>query len=147
MSKGERQPSDSLDRDYLVQELLAQILNVVSFTCHHYGYQADKGEMEDLCQDTILFLIDQDCRRLRLFRHESSFKTWLEAVVRHHLCNCVHRQKRTESLADLPPHSTIYQPTQEETVFMAEKLVRLRLAKPKLTEREQELLTSAVEMI
>ena len=84
--------------------------------------------------------MENDCRRLRSFEHQSSFQTWLRAVVRNHVSNRLQRQKEAESLEALALESMIHQPIQEAELMAAERRKHLRAAIAQLTLREQQIL-------
>ena len=85
----------------------------------------------------IILLMEDDYRRLRSFRLESSIKTWLTAVALHYVSNYVGRQKKAMSLDT--PEAFAWAPTQEAELISEERRYELTAAVTQLTAREQQL--------
>jgi RNA polymerase sigma factor (sigma-70 family) len=127
------------DPTSLFAEILPDIPHVVDQVCHSLGYYPRQMEIEDLVQQVILLLIDRDYHNLRLFKHLSLPRTWLFAVVRHHLNRQIQRQNREVSLEDLQPDSLSFQPEQENKLLDEEISKQLAVALKGLTDRERQL--------
>jgi RNA polymerase sigma factor (sigma-70 family) len=85
------------DEDYaqIVTSLLPEIRNAVSVACMSHRHNARRDEIEDLCQQTLLMLIQADYRCLRSFdERKSSLKTWLKVIVKNHTQQYLLRQNR-----------------------------------------------------
>ncbi len=78
--------------ELLLAALLPDIRDAVSRACYHYS--SDPSEIEDICHQMIILLMEDNYRRLRSFHLESSIKTWLTAVALHYVSNYVGRQKK-----------------------------------------------------
>lgn len=61
-----------------------------------YCYYGAYDEADDFIPDLIELLIKDDCRVLKTFRNESSFRTWLFTVARNFICKRL-RKRRTYS--------------------------------------------------
>lgn len=130
------------DNDYaqIVTDLLPEIRKAVSVVCLLQRHNVRWDEIEDLCQQTALLLIQADYRRLRSFDHtRSSFKTWLRVVLRNHL----HRHEKKQYLSQIAEEVCVeafdYEPTQETEILYQEKGRTLQQALDKLTKCEMQL--------
>jgi RNA polymerase sigma factor (sigma-70 family) len=122
-----------------IEDLLPEILVAVRASLYRCGHRGDRDEIDDLCQQIIVLLIDDDFRRLRSFDHASSQRTWLTTVVRNHVINYLQRHKITVSLNDVSPDAIVYPARQEERVFEQEQRESLQAAIANLTKRELRL--------
>lgn len=106
----------------------SDILGAVRFVClqHH---QSEQDIVEELCEQVIVLLLEDNCRRLLLFDpQKGSFRSWLKTVVEHHISHYLQRQKKPDCLDDVPPEALLYQPTQETALIIAEHRAMLRAA-------------------
>ena len=87
----------------------------------------------------IILLMEDDYRRLRSFRLESSIRTWLTAVALHYVSNQVSRQKRGISLDEISPEAFVCAPAEEAELITEERRNELSVAIAQLTVREKEL--------
>ncbi len=131
--------SQAPDLRQAIESLLPEILIAVHTSFRRYHHRSAKEEIDDLCQQVVVSLMEDDFRRLRSFCHASSRRTWLTVVVRNHVINYLERQKPTVSLNDLPADSMGYPPLEEERLIAREQRDGLRMAVTKLTKREIEL--------
>jgi RNA polymerase sigma factor (sigma-70 family) len=99
------------------------------------GVQGD--EIDDLSQQIILKLIEDDCRRLHSFKRHSSFKTWLQAVVNHHVYKDICRRKRAENPDEIDQEALTYAPLQDRDIYAVETRKLLLRALGMLSEQEQ----------
>lgn len=146
MVRAGMRPSDEISPEQLIEALLYDIRSAARVACSSYRYRASNSEIDDICQEIIILLIDDDYRRLRSFDSEkSSLKWWLKAVVTHHVSNRIRREQRAESLDDLGPESIACEPLQEKKAIFIDRQERLRWAISKLTLREQQLLEHLIK--
>ena len=68
-----------------LEQLLRDVYEAVQWACLTYRGCVRRDELDDFSQQIILKLIEDNCRRLRLFNQNFSFKTWLQRVVDHHV--------------------------------------------------------------
>jgi RNA polymerase sigma factor (sigma-70 family) len=123
----------------VIESLLPEILIAVQTTfrrCHH---RSSNDEVNDICQQVIVLLMEDDFRRFRTFDHMSSQRTWLGVVVRNHVINYLERQKPTISLEGLQSDAIRYPAMEEQRLIAREQRDRLRGALTKLTHREIKL--------
>jgi RNA polymerase sigma factor (sigma-70 family) len=124
--------------ELLLAALLPDIRDAVSRACYHYS--SDPSEIEDVCHQMIILLMEDDYRRLRSFHLESSIKTWLTAVALHYVSNYVGRQKKAISLDDISREACVCAGVQEAELISEEMRCELNAAVNQLTAREQQLL-------
>jgi RNA polymerase sigma factor (sigma-70 family) len=126
-----------IDLEKLVVILLPSINDAVRWAYLRYQGRICQDELDDLSQQIILTLIEDHCRRLRSFNGQSSFKTWLQAVVDHHIYNYVYRRKQTETLDEIDQESLTCSPLQDQGIDTAEKRKLLFNALSKLSGQER----------
>jgi RNA polymerase sigma factor (sigma-70 family) len=126
-----------IDLEQLIAILLADINDVVRWAYLRYRGRICLDELDDLSQQIILTLIKNHCRRLRSFSGQSSFKTWLQAVVDHHIYNYSNRRKQTEPLDEIDQELLTYSPLQDQGIDTAEKRKLLLNALSKLSGQER----------
>lgn len=134
-------PFESADPALITETLVSDIRSATRHAFLLYKRRASSSEIEDVCHDIIISLMDDDYRRLRSFDSEkSSLRHWLSIVVTRHVSNCLQRHKGTESLDDIGTDSMAYAPPQETAAIWLDRQERLRRAVDKLTVRERQLL-------
>jgi len=121
----------------LLEAVLPDISQAVGAACCHYG--VDQDEIDDFYQEIVLFLIEDDSRRLRSFQKKSSPKTWLTAIALHHISNHVSRQRKAISLDEISDDLLVCNPSQESELITGELESELREAVRQLTARERQL--------
>jgi RNA polymerase sigma factor (sigma-70 family) len=130
-------PTAPIDLEKLVALLLPDIHCAVRWACLRYKGGVREDEIDDLSQQVILKLIEDDCRRLHSFKRLSSFKTWLQAVVNHHVYKCICRRKRAENPDEIDQEAMAYSPQQDLDIYAAEKRKLVFRALAMLSERER----------
>lgn len=137
MSLPNLDPRAPTDLEKLVSILLPDVYGAVRWACLQYLGRVHDHEIDDLSQQVIFKLIEDGCRRLHSFEHHSSFKTWLQSVVNHHVCKYVYRRKRAEHLGKVDQVALIYLPPQDRDIYSAEKRRLLFRALGMLSEQER----------
>jgi RNA polymerase sigma factor (sigma-70 family) len=125
------------DLEKLAAILQPDVYDAVRWACLRYLGGVHDDEIDDLSQQVILKLIEDGCRRLHSFEHNSSFKTWLQIVVNHHVCKHLYRRKRAEHFGEVDQGALIYLPPQDRDVYSAEKRTLLFRALGMLSEQER----------
>jgi len=120
-----------------LEHLEANVCEAVQRACLRYLGRIRQDELDDFSQQIILKLIEDDCRRLRLFNYNFSFKTWLQAVVNHHVYKYLCWRKQAESLDEIDQVELIYAPPQDQDVYATEKRKMLSRALGELSEQER----------
>lgn len=132
-------PAPAANLGQVVEDLLPEILVAVRASLYRCGHGSGRDEIDDLCQQISILLMDNDFRRLRSFRHASSERTWLTTVVRNHVINVLQRHKTTVNLDEVSPDAIAYSARQEERVLEQERRDILRTAITHLSKRELRL--------
>lgn len=139
MSERNTQPPDNLNPEGMIIDLLPFITGAVRHACSVYGHHLTQDEVADISQSIVLLLIDDNYRRLLLFDHRSSLKTWLQTVINHYVFHYLRSQNRFVNIEDVAPDDLAYQPDQEEKTLFEERWELLDVVVSELTEREREL--------
>jgi RNA polymerase sigma factor (sigma-70 family) len=119
------------------ERLAADVYEAVQWAYLRYRSRVRRDELDDITQQIILKLIEDDCRRLRLFNYNFSFKTWLQRVVDNHVYKCFYRRKQTESFDDVDLGELIYAPPQDRDIYAAQQRKLLFRALGMLSEQER----------
>jgi len=119
------------------KQLVAYVQEAVQWACLRYLRRIRRDDVDDFSQQIILKLIEDDCRRLRLFNHNFSFKIWLQAVVNHHVYKCHCRRKSAGAPDEIDQGSLIYSPPQDREIYAAEQRELLIRALCALSEQER----------
>ena len=130
-------PPAPIDLKRLVAFHLPDIYGAVRWACLRYQGGVREDEIDDFSQQVILKLIEDDCRRLHSFKRHSSFKTWLQAVVNHHVYKCLCRRERGENTDVVDQGALIYSPPQDRDIYAVEKRELLFRALGMLSEQER----------
>jgi RNA polymerase sigma factor (sigma-70 family) len=120
-----------------LERLGADVYEAVRWTCLQYRGRIRQDELDDFSQQIILKLMEDNCRRLRLFNYNFSLKTWLQAVVDHHVYKYLCRRKQSESLDEVDHRALIYSPPQDRDIYSAEQRKLLFRALGKLSEQDR----------
>src|SRR5215470_4393444 len=104
-----------------LEQLLPDVYQAVQWAYLRYHGRIRPDELDDFSQQIILKLIEDDCRRLRSFNYNSSFKTWLQRVVDHHVFRCSYQRKQSECLDEIDQGALIYSPRQDRDIYAAEQ--------------------------
>jgi RNA polymerase sigma factor (sigma-70 family) len=116
---------------------IGETYEAVRWACLRYQGRVRQDELNDFSQQIILKLIEDDCRRLHSFKRHSSLKTWLQAIVNHHVYSCLYRRKQVESLDEVDQGTLIYSPPQDRDIYAAEQRRLLFRALGKLSKQER----------
>jgi RNA polymerase sigma factor (sigma-70 family) len=130
-------PTTSIDLEQLVAILLPNINDAVRWAYLRYQGRICLDELDDLSQQIILMLIENNCRRVRSFSGQSSFKTWLQAVVNHHIYKYVSLRKQIGPLDEVDQGSLTYSPQQDQSIDIRERRTLLFSALSKLDRQER----------
>jgi RNA polymerase sigma factor (sigma-70 family) len=120
-----------------LEQLLHDVYESVQWACLTYIGCVRRDELDDFSQQIILKLIEDDCRRLRLFNQNFSFKTWLQRVVDHHIFKYLYRGKQGGSFDEVDQCALNYSPPQDRDIYAAEQQKLLFRALGKLSDQER----------
>jgi RNA polymerase sigma factor (sigma-70 family) len=85
------------DENYaqIVTSLLPEIRKAVFVVCRSNRHIARLDEIDDLCQQAALLLIQSDYRCLRSFdKRKATLKTWLKVIIKNHTQQQLLKQER-----------------------------------------------------
>jgi RNA polymerase sigma factor (sigma-70 family) len=133
MSLPDLNPTAPID----LEQLLPNAYEALQWANLRYRGRIRRDELDDFSQQIILKLIEDNCRRLRLFDYNFTFKTWLQAVVDHHVYKYLYWQKQAESLDKVDQAALIYAPPQDQDIYATEKRKMLSRALGELSEQER----------
>jgi RNA polymerase sigma factor (sigma-70 family) len=130
-------PAVPIDLEQLVTILLPTINKAIHWSLLRYKGCIRKDELDDLSQEIILMLIEDNCRRLRSFNGQSSFETWLQEVVNHHIYKCFYNRKQIESLDEVDQSLLTYPPPLDQEIANIEKRNLLFIALNNFSQEER----------
>jgi RNA polymerase sigma factor (sigma-70 family) len=134
----EEKPKQAPENELVIERLMPNIYAAVRFACLLKQNRADKNEIDDLCQQVALLLIEDDYRRLRTFDStRASLDTWLKTVVLHYVNRRIKARRPLESLAEID--IKFVDLSQEERLIEEERGKSLLAVIAKLTVRERQL--------
>lgn len=139
MSKSEPFYRTIEELEKIMLEIVPEIPAAVRNACHNLGHHPQAAEVEDFVQQIILLLIDDNYRRLALFDHRASAKTWLQVVCRHHMARLLKKQPVLENLEDLSGELTDPQPDPAKLLISLEREELLQKALSELADHERDL--------
>jgi RNA polymerase sigma factor (sigma-70 family) len=120
-----------------LEQLATDVNEAVQWACLRYQNRISRDECNDLSQEIYFKLIKDNCRLLRLFKHQSSFKTWLQVIVNHYVDRYVSRRRETESVDEVDQWMLIFSPPQDGDIYAAEQRKLLIRALGRLNEEER----------
>jgi RNA polymerase sigma factor (sigma-70 family) len=120
-----------------LEQLVVDVYEAVRWACLRYRGRIRRDELDDFSQQIILKLIEDDCRRLRSFNCNFSFKTWLQRVVDHHVYMCLYRRKPTGNSDEVNQGALMYSPPQDRDIYAEEKRKLLFRALGTLSDQER----------
>jgi RNA polymerase sigma factor (sigma-70 family) len=123
----------------LQEEALSLVDVAVLNACLRSHYHPTPEDIRRLSQRLMLRLLENDCRRLRSFKNQSSFRTWLQTLANNYVSRQLQRERRTQSLNELPTDFLIIPPVQENRIWQEQKMKLLDNALNNLTNRERQL--------
>ena len=143
--QAKRRIIDCMER--LLDILITHIPDAVRYACKVYRYNVAHYEVDDICHDIIILLIEGDCRRLRTFKEQSSIKTWIYTVARHHVRLRLQRDRRIVSVSfeDITSGLLISSSDPETSIISTEKRKALFHAIAELSKRSQEIFRLSME--
>jgi len=139
MSKREQYSLIEKNPGEFIEGLFPDICDAVRLACILYKHYPGESEIEELGQEIIILLMEDDYRRLRQFAGRSSFKTWLNSVIKHHVSHQLRKRKKVQSLEGIALDPFICRPGQDEVFSLEEKNQMLQAAIIHLTKRERQL--------
>jgi RNA polymerase sigma-70 factor (ECF subfamily) len=88
----------------LVDRFLGLFVHVVHHTAHARSVQLNPEDIDDLCAEVFLALLDRNYAVLQAFRGESSLATYLTVVARRVIVREIARRRMAEALGHVNVH-------------------------------------------
>lgn len=88
----------------LVDRFLGLFVHVVNHTAHARSVRLSPEDVDDLCAEVFLALLDRDYATLRAFRGECSLATYLTVVARRVIVREMARRRMAEALGHVNAH-------------------------------------------
>jgi RNA polymerase sigma factor (sigma-70 family) len=119
-----------------LESLLPTIRHAAAYCLRGWPRSAWIPEMDDLCQEVAVHLLEDDCRRLRSYDPaRSSPRTWLCAVAR----SLVAQHLRSSGCGVVRPRATSVPPP-DEILMRAEEEAAFEAARSRLDEQDRAFL-------
>jgi len=90
----------------LVDRFLGLFIHVVNHTAHARSVRVTPEDIDDLCAEVFLALLDRDSAVLRAFRGDSSLATYLTVVARRVIVREMARRRMAEALGHVNAHQS-----------------------------------------
>lgn len=87
-----------------VDRFLGLFIHVVNHTAHARSVQLTPEDVDDLCSEVFLVVLDNDFAVLRNFRGQSSLATYLAVIARRVVVREVARRRMAEALGHVSAH-------------------------------------------
>jgi RNA polymerase sigma-70 factor (ECF subfamily) len=87
---------------HLVDRFLRLFVHVVNHTAHARGVRLNPEDVDDLCAEVFLALLDRDFAVLRAFRGECSLATYLTVVARRVVVREMARRRMSDAIGQHP---------------------------------------------
>src|SRR5258707_14729741 len=88
----------------LVDRFLGLFIHVVHHTAHARSVRLNPEDVDDLCAEVFLALLDRNYAVLRAFRGECSLATYLTVVARRVIVREMARRRMAEALGHVNAH-------------------------------------------
>lgn len=88
----------------MVDRFLGLFIHVVQHTAHARSVRLNPEDVDDLCAEVFLALLDRNYAVLRGFRGESSLATYLTVVARRVIVREMARRRMAEALGHVSAH-------------------------------------------
>ena len=88
----------------LVDRFLGLFIHVVNHTAHARSVRVAPEDIDDLCAEVFLALLDREYAVLRAFRGDSSLATYLTVVARRVIVREMARRRMAEALGHVNAH-------------------------------------------
>ena len=89
-----------------VDRYIGLIVHVVQHAAHARSVKLQAADIDDLCSDVLLALLDNDFKALRAFQGRCSLATYLTVVARRVVIRNLVRRKAAEALGHVYAHQT-----------------------------------------
>jgi RNA polymerase sigma-70 factor, ECF subfamily len=90
----------------LVDRFLGLFVHVVHHTAHARSVRLSSDDVDDLCAEVFLALLDRNYAVLRAFRGECSLATYLTVIARRVVVREMARRRMAEAMGHVQAHQT-----------------------------------------
>jgi len=90
----------------MVDRFLGLFIHVVNHTAHARSVRLNSEDIDDLCAEVFVTLVDRDYAVLRAFRGECSLATYLTVVARRVIVREMARRRMAEALGHVNAHQS-----------------------------------------
>jgi RNA polymerase sigma-70 factor, ECF subfamily len=90
----------------MVDRFLGLFIHVVNHTAHARSVRVTPEDIDDLCAEVFLALLDRDFAVLRAFRGDCSLATYLTVVARRVIVREMARRRMAEALGHVNAHQS-----------------------------------------
>jgi RNA polymerase sigma-70 factor (ECF subfamily) len=90
----------------MVDRFLGLFIHVVNHTAHARSVRVTPEDIDDLCAEVFLALLDRDYAVLRAFRGDCSLATYLTVVARRVIVREMARRRMAEALGHVNAHQS-----------------------------------------
>jgi RNA polymerase sigma-70 factor, ECF subfamily len=97
---------DSTSWKDFVDRFLGLFIHVVNHTAHARSVRIGPDDIDDLCSEIFVELVDKDFLILRQFRGNSSLATYLAVIARRIVVREMSRRRMAEALGHVPAHQS-----------------------------------------
>ena len=90
----------------LVNRFIGLFIHVINHSAHARGIRLKPDDVDDLCAEVFLGLLENDFAVLRRFEGKCSLATYLTVVARRIVVRSIARRRIAEALGHVPAHGT-----------------------------------------
>ncbi|MEZ6056212.1 MAG: sigma-70 family RNA polymerase sigma factor [Planctomycetaceae bacterium] len=87
-----------------VDRFIGMFIHVINHTARSRSVPLGREDVDDLCSEVFVTLLDRDFAVLRGFRGESSLATYLTVVARRVVVHAIVRKRRSEAMGHVDAH-------------------------------------------
>ena len=98
----------------MVDRFLGLFIHVVNHTAHARSVRVTPEDVDDLCAEVFVTLLDRDYAVLRAFRGDCSLATYLTVVARRVIVREMARRRMAEALGHVSAHQSVVDMSADE---------------------------------
>jgi RNA polymerase sigma-70 factor (ECF subfamily) len=98
----------------MVDRFLGLFIHVVNHTAHARSVRVTPEDVDDLCAEVFVTLLDRDFAVLRAFRGDCSLATYLTVVARRVIVREMARRRMAEALGHVSAHQSVVDMSADE---------------------------------
>lgn len=89
-----------------VDRFIGMFIHVINHTARSRSVPLSREDLDDLCSEIFVALLDQDFAVLKAFRGESSLATYLTVIARRVAVHAIVRKRRSEAMGHVDAHQS-----------------------------------------